>query len=175
MNRKQIKNIVDVILGASNTRKFPVDLYKIAKSIDVHVETAQLKDGLSGFAFQQNGTKFIGLSSTDGALRQRFTFAHELGHIYLHKSDAVNYDTGLMMMRDDRSTNGTDEKEIEANRFAAELLMPEDEVRKDMSSNEDIDFLHDNEKTRQFIKKLADKYGVSSKAMNVRISALYFN
>lgn len=175
MNRQQIKNIVDVILGENHLREFPVNLNKIAKSIDAHVEIAQLKDGLSGFAFQQNGTKFIGISSTDGALRQRFTFAHELGHIFLHKNDAVNYDTGLMMMRDDRSTNGSDEKEIEANRFAAELLMPEDEVRKDMSKAEDIDFLHDNESTRLFIKKLAEKYGVSSKAMNVRISALYFN
>lgn len=175
MNRKRIKSIVDLILDDNNLRHFPVDLNKIARSIDAHVEIAQLKDGLSGFAFQQNGTKFIGISSTDGALRQRFTFAHELGHIFLHKNDAVSYDTGLMMMRDDKSANGTDVKEIEANRFAAELLMPEDEVRRDMATAGNIDFLHDNESTRKFIKSLANKYGVSTKAMNVRISALYFN
>jgi Zn-dependent peptidase ImmA (M78 family) len=51
------------------------------------------------------------------------SWAHELGHFIRrtdepHKYEYVDY-------RDQRSSTGTDEEEMFANRFAANLLMPE--------------------------------------------------
>ncbi len=174
MNRKRIKLIVNNILAQDNLRTIPINLEKIAALANANVKITQLEAGLSGFAYQKNGTKFIGINAGDGLARQRFTFAHELGHLFLHKNESVSYDMGLMMLRNDHSSDGTDIKEIEANRFAAELLMPEEELRLDLQSSPGIDFMSDDDDTAAFVKKLADKYQVSSRAMSVRISTLYF-
>jgi Zn-dependent peptidase ImmA (M78 family) len=173
MDTTKIKAIVDAILNQDDLRKLPIDVNKIARLTNTEVRVDELKNGLSGFAYQKNNTKFIGISSGDGRLRRRFTLAHELGHIFLHKNNSVSYDVGLMMLRNEHSSDGTDIKEIEANRFAAELLMPEKELRKDMSESA-IDFLSDTKETLATIKALAKKYDVSPKAMSVRITTLYF-
>lgn len=55
--------------------------------------------------------------------RQRFTIAHELGHKVLHGVEK-DRETPPDFMSDSH-----DPDEVEANRFAAELLMPEDYVR----------------------------------------------
>lgn len=175
MNRKKIRAIVDSILDQDGLRTLPIDINKIAKLANAVVSVDELEEGLSGFAFQKDSTRFIGISSGDGRLRRRFTLAHELGHIFLHKSDPLLYDVGLMMLRDDHSSDGTDIKEIEANRFAAELLMPEDEVRKDMKNAQGIDFLSEDKETKLYVSSLAKKYDVSPKAMSVRLATLYFN
>jgi Zn-dependent peptidase ImmA (M78 family) len=175
MNRKSIKAIVDAVLDQHDLRTLPIDIDKLASLVNASVKVGKLEEGLSGFAFQKNGMKFIGISSEENPLRRRFTLAHELGHIYLHKRDHLSYDSGLMMLRNEHSSDGTDLKEIEANRFAAELLMPEEEVRKDMMSSPNIDFMDDTKETRDFVKDLADKYKVSPRAMSVRLTTLYFN
>lgn len=56
--------------------------------------------------------------------RQRFSIAHELGHYFLHQTKV------LMSAGDDINLDPT--VEAEANRFAAELLMPLDLVRQYM-------------------------------------------
>ena len=70
----------------------------------------------------------IGVNSRHHPNRQRFTIAHEIAHFKLHKdkiSDLVHVDrTFPVLMRDSNSANGTERLEIDANRFAAELLMP---------------------------------------------------
>ena len=175
MNRKKIKLLVDSLLAQDNLRSIPVDINKIARLANANVEITALKDGLSGFAYQKNGTRFIGVSVDEGQERQRFTLAHELGHIFLHKNDALRYDNGLMMFRNLHSSDGTDIKEIEANRFAAELLMPEEELRQDIAELPSIDFMSDSTLTQRYVKKLAEKYQVSPKAMSVRITTLYFS
>ena len=59
--------------------------------------------------------------------RRRFTVAHEIGHWVLHAEVGRVYcrSSDLELAPDDRDH----EVEREANRFAAELLMPEDDVR----------------------------------------------
>ncbi|MBL7622949.1 XRE family transcriptional regulator [Frankia sp. AgB1.8] len=65
---------------------------------------------IDAFSFYRDGVPFIFLNVGVSGERQRFDCAHELGHLLLH-------------MESDRA-HGRD-KEIEANRFAAALLMPE--------------------------------------------------
>jgi hypothetical protein len=58
--------------------------------------------------------------------RRRFTIAHEIGHHFLHSDGA----TVLCRAADvDQSEDAARLKERQANRFAAELLMPEPVVR----------------------------------------------
>lgn len=73
-------------------------------------------DGLSEIV--SNIPVIVLLKSDDGA-RQRFTIAHELGHLVL-----------------DIKNNGLDEEKI-CNRFASSLLMPKDAVIKEFGANRD--------------------------------------
>lgn len=64
------------------------------------------------------------------------------------------------------SSLATDPDEIEANRFAAELLMPYDIIFADLATRH-IDVEDDYQ-----IRELADKYGVSAQSMTHRITNL---
>jgi hypothetical protein len=65
--------------------------------------------------------------------RRRFTIAHEIGHWVLHRDDIADLvvtRTIEHVPRDaEQATTPEKVREREANRFAAELLMPEDRVR----------------------------------------------
>lgn len=171
MNKRRIRLIVQMLREKHNLNTFPVDVKQFAEASGATLRYDEFDKslGLSGFAYQKHGSKFIGVNKSEPEERQRFTIAHELGHLYIHKQNAVNYDVGIMLFRDSHSSNGTDIKEIEANNFAAELLMPEDHIRKDIIKMGGID-LEDDES----LDGLADKYGVSRQAMTVRLTSLYF-
>lgn len=60
--------------------------------------------------------------------KHNFTFAHELGHYFLHHSPAYTMDgqSGFRCTATDMNTS-RNPQETEANRFASVLLMPEDQ------------------------------------------------
>jgi Zn-dependent peptidase ImmA (M78 family) len=114
-----------------------------------------------------DGAVVIGINANHAVTRQRFSIAHELGHLVLHQSEAFHIDERFPMdFRDERASQGTDEREIEANQFAAELLMPEvmlkTAIRK-LPTTVDGD---------DAVDILAEQFGVSAKAMAIRLSAL---
>src|SRR5262249_10949802 len=79
----------------------------------------------SGFALREAGRWIIGVNTSTSPRRQRFTIAHELGHLLLHKGKPLITDYSVLISnRDDTSSMGTDKEEIEANGFAAAILMP---------------------------------------------------
>jgi Zn-dependent peptidase ImmA (M78 family) len=115
------------------------------------------------------GHAVIGVNIAQHLNRQRFTIAHELGHLLLHSGDAVHVDA--IKHRDDVSKKGTEIEEVESNLFAAELLMPAQFLKQDLDRLRTITLL-DEEK----VAKLARVYGVSSQAMAVRLAHLgYFH
>lgn len=176
MQRGKIQRIVESI-SEDYELTVPVDVITLAKKMGMIVKEGDFEDSLSGFAVKENGVKFIGVNKDHSPVRQRFTVAHEIGHLFLHSQDRVNYDQGssVVMLRDGHSSEGTDMKEIEANRFAAELLMPEDEVRNDISLQGGFDLMEeDKDKSTKFVEKLAKKYNVSTQAMSIRLTTLYF-
>jgi Zn-dependent peptidase ImmA (M78 family) len=104
----------------------PVPIERIARALGVKVQYAPFDGELSGMAFIKDGVPIIGVNSLHHPNRQRFTLAHELAHIQLHRDqleNAVHVDKGSLR-RDLLSAAGTDSTEQEANAFAAELLMP---------------------------------------------------
>jgi Zn-dependent peptidase ImmA (M78 family) len=175
MNPSKIQDVVDWLRTDYNLSA-PVNVEWLAKTIGIEIKKDDLEESsLSGFAVQKHGKKYIGVNCMDSHVRQRFTIAHELGHLFLH-DDTVNYDQGgVMLFRDDKSSDGSDAKEVEANRFAAELLMPADDLREDISNEGSFDLMNKDPHENAIIKKLAEKYDVSEQAMSVRLTTLYFS
>jgi Zn-dependent peptidase ImmA (M78 family) len=88
-------------------------------------------------------------------LRRRFTVAHEIGHWVLHAQTAAS---AVRFCRvTDVPEAPRDPREREANRFAAELLMPEDSIRAEVASGGLQPEL------------LADRFAVSPLAMRWRL------
>jgi Zn-dependent peptidase ImmA (M78 family) len=150
--------------------KFPVDPKAIAAGIFMTKHSAgekisvpirmegRLLDGFSGYAKYMDGDSpyFLCVYNTDEAdTRQRFTQAHELGHVMLNhvaKDKSPRRDTTF-------KAQAGDWIEIDANAFAAELIMPEKYVRHLASKITDI-------------AKLAKEFGVSPWAMHYRLMNL---
>ena len=89
------------------------------------------EDGpLAGFLYVTGGDGIVFVNESDPVGRQRFTAAHEFGHFVLHQGEmggaATFADTKEMI---ELTGEQSDRHEREANRFAAELLMPADACR----------------------------------------------
>jgi Zn-dependent peptidase ImmA (M78 family) len=117
------------LLQRLDIRNVPVPVERVAKSVGAQVIFSPLDDELSGMVFVKENQIIIGVNSLHHPNRQRFTISHEIGHLELHKeiiSSNIHVDKKFtVLMRDNNSATGTDRVEIDANRFASELLMPE--------------------------------------------------
>ena len=125
-------------------------------------------DQLSGMVHRRkDGRAVIGVNSLDAPTRRRFTIAHEIGHLVLHKNEQFHVDEKFPIgLRNELSSLAVDEKEIEANQFAAELLMPSHLIAKD------IEELPADIEADDVISRLARRYQVSIQAMTIRLSTL---
>ncbi len=99
-----------------------IDLYAIAGCENIFIEEKALESCEGQFVFK-NG---LGIISVDAGLaesgQKRFTIAHELGHYFNSgKKENSFFCSGL----DIRGIKQNISAEIDANDFAAELLMPE--------------------------------------------------
>jgi Zn-dependent peptidase ImmA (M78 family) len=127
----------------------PVPVEKLAKAMGARIEYTPFDDELSGMAFIREGKPVIGVNSNHHPNRQRFTIAHELGHVVLHRAKleaTVLIDKGQnFLSRDSVSAEGVDPVEMQANAFASELLMPARLVRQVLSESsrdmQDDDYL----------------------------------
>ena len=115
----------------------------------------------------KEGVPIIGVNSLHHPNRQRFTIAHELGHLELHRqmiTTTVHVDKNFpALMRDPKSATGTEQIEIEANQFAAELLMPRELIEQALAG-EQFDIEDDGP-----IEEIAKKFRVSKQALQYRI------
>lgn len=149
----------------------PVPVERIAKGLDAQLRFSPLDDELSGMVYVKDGTPIIGVNALHHPNRQRFTLAHEVGHLVLHRPEItkqIHVDKGFpMLMRDSVSSAGVDEMEIEANFFAAELLMPEEFLARSLQGQSfDID-------DEGAVSALAKEYKVSTAAMRFRLGNLF--
>jgi Zn-dependent peptidase ImmA (M78 family) len=101
-----------------------VSLYAKMDFLDFPIEA----DGIS-LGLKQSDKPIIYINSSRPEVRQRFTMAHELGHIIIpwHIGNIVSH-TDIVKdeqrLNSDLHDNEYREIEYEANRFAAELLIP---------------------------------------------------
>jgi Zn-dependent peptidase ImmA (M78 family) len=118
------------ILATVWGRRFPVDPVLIARRLGIDVREAPLSANVSGALVKKLGQDpRILLNASDHPNRQRFTCAHELGHFVSREEAPDEYE--FVDLRDTVwSAAGSQPEEVFANQFAANLLMPEDEVRR---------------------------------------------
>jgi hypothetical protein len=102
----------------------PVKLSALAKALGVSLKAATLPAGISGEIRpdpDSPGNVVIRVNRHDSDKRQRFTVAHEIAHFLLHRDQIGNGIKDDVLYRSSLS----DRREAEANRLAADLLMPE--------------------------------------------------
>jgi Zn-dependent peptidase ImmA (M78 family) len=120
----------------------------------------------SGFLLRQNASAIIGINSRNSLRRQRFTIAHELGHWLLHEGKPLIVDQSVMVnKRDDVSSQATNQEEIEANQFAAALLMPAPLILENIQRQLDTGVASREE----LISALSKQFDVSADAMGWRL------
>jgi Zn-dependent peptidase ImmA (M78 family) len=155
----------------------PTPVEKIAKALGAQVRFSPFDNEISGMIYIKEGVPIIGVNSFHHPNRQRFTIAHEVAHLELHRSlittnvhvdkeFSVSMGDPKVLMRDSRSGTGSEQIEIEANQFAAELLMPMGLI---ISALEGKRFDIDDEAP---IEELAKKFRVSKQALDYRMRNL---
>ena len=154
------------------TDTLPVPIEKIAKNLGAVVRYSPLDAELSGMIYIKDGVPIIGVNALNHVNRQRFTIAHECGHLELHRdllTAAVHVDKEFavpaLLNRDQQSALGTEPIEIQANRFAAALLVPYGLLERQLEGAQaDID---DDSPT----ENLARKFRVSKQMMDFRLKS----
>jgi len=163
----QARAAAQALLAKYGVTTAPVPVERIARGEGAKVEYASLDGELSGIAHIREGIPIIGINSLHAPSRQRFTLAHELAHVMLHKRElehAVHVDKGSLR-RDALAAAGVDPLEIQANAFAAELLMPKALLSKILDGRT-VD-LEDDE----MIASLAKRFRVSAAALRFRLES----
>jgi len=167
---EKFADAVAALLKAYKIDSAPVNVEKIAKALGAQLRYSPLDDELSGMIYIKDDVPIIGVNALHHPNRQRFTIAHEIGHLQLHKdilSGVVHVDKQFAtLMRDTRSSQGNDDIEVQANQFAAELLMPANLLLQDIQ-NDGIDIDDDTA-----LEALAKKYKVSKVALVFRLGNL---
>lgn len=144
---------------------YPVKLGSLAHELGVVVKVAKLPTGVSGQISNESGQYTIRVNRNEARERQRFTIAHELSHFLLHR-DIIDASpdgiTDTVLYR-----SGASERiEYQANRLAADLVMPLNMV------NEKLQNDYDDIVIEAAIESLAASFQVSKAAMEIRLSTL---
>lgn len=143
----------------------PVDVAAIALQEGAKVVFQDLEAKVSGVLVQKDKTATIGINALHHPNRQRFSIAHELGHYLMHADQpTVFVDEMLVHFRADPHGVASDEREVEANAFAAALLMPGTWLKQDLAEK-NIDALFGDRPLEQ----LARRYEVSTLALSIRM------
>lgn len=178
MSITEVRNKAKEILKLAGIRSAPVNVEEIASFHNLSVVPYNFGSEVSGALYSEKGRATIGYNPLEGDTRKRFTIAHELGHYFLHflpkskpKEEIFIDKKGYSFYRDQNSTSGEVMREKEANAFAAEILMPEEIIKKEIQNIVDRKAKPTEEK---LIEELAEKFKVSSVAMTHRLTNLKF-
>jgi Zn-dependent peptidase ImmA (M78 family) len=167
--KQEIEEMVSGLLRKHRVYGTPVPVDRVATEEGLPIIEHALQGEVSGALISSNGVSAIAVNSHHHLNRRRFTVAHELAHAKLdHKGDQDHIDWKFTVLRrDGKSSDATDVQEIEANTFAATLLMPREFLIKDLKlqagSNGEVELSNDQ------LSALARKYQVSETAMNFRL------
>lgn len=143
------------------TSDFPVRVGELASELGLKVTRAPLPPKISGLIQPCDDARAgfeIRVNKYEMPERQRFTVAHELAHYLLHRDDIGSGVVDSIMYR----SNLTSRKETEANRLAADIVMPAKIVARELERL-------GGRRSDDTIEKLASMFRVSVPAMKVRL------
>ena len=116
-----------------------IDKYKTNNPFEL-IEYLKIKlmssnnEELKGYCISVKNYPYIGVSRLLSDPEQRIVATHELGHFILHMDQ-----TSLYRFEDDNIYNSSDKTEYQANLFAADLLIPDEDVE-DIVKDESINY-----------------------------------
>lgn len=166
---------------------FPRNIIAVCEKLNISVkETNDFPQNVSGLIYKEENNKANGrpnkycilVNSRQSAGRKTFTIAHELGHYLMHKSKleldneiisgakGIDLDSAFIARQEITVDSSQEYRQIEteANRFAAEILMPKEIFLKKCILLDSID-------------DVANYFGVSISAATIRadrLGGLYF-
>jgi Zn-dependent peptidase ImmA (M78 family) len=143
-------------LGLDDASPVPCALTLVEERAGLPVIVGSLPDGLAGALWRNGVGSIVWVNGDQAVVRQRFTIAHELGHVCCdHGGTAVDTDATI-------SGQTRDPREVQANAFAAELLAPSAGVRALVGHDPNL----------EDVVRLAARYGISTIAALYRCSTL---
>lgn len=171
MSIRIAKMRAEMLIERWGKKTLPIDIRDIAHSLGLHLTEANLGEGVSGLLVTNAEVAHIFVQSSNHEHRKRFTIAHEIAHHCLghqfEKGEHVIVDKGYFIsQRGPQAAAGVDPKEIEANQFAACLLMPSKILREKvlaLGPGPLLDF---------DVIELAKEFQVSEQAMTIRLTTL---
>jgi Zn-dependent peptidase ImmA (M78 family) len=163
----RLTNVLNQFAIAHGEQRFPVDVEALAQGVhEVFQWTDPITrvvgtdipgfDGCLSYLGDDHGWALLYNNTIGSRGRIRFTQAHELGHYVLHRKFQQDFQCTDRDM-DDWQADGH-QIEPEADNFAANLLMPLDDFRKQISNTVDFEQL----------SACANRYGVSLTAAALR-------
>ena len=176
MRSEEIEREASDLLNRAGVTKTPVPLNRLATFLNAGIHQQTFEDMVSGVLLIRGDERHIMVNKAHHPNRQRFTIAHELGHLVLHHNsgDRLFVDTHLRAyQRRGSPTSGTYEQpgsettpaeEREANQFASALLMPRALILQMTEGRQFWDELD--------VAALAGEFGVSEQAMTIRLRQL---
>ncbi len=168
--QEQAEQAATELLAEFGFEEPPIDVEEVAKRLGAHIERRPHSPEISGLLYRDpdaDGERIvIGVNDDDASVRQRFTIAHELGHLRLNHDEQLFVDHDLRVnLRAPKlhSHGGVDERQ--ANWFAAAVLMPEGMVHR--IATELSEGRRPSDET--LISLVAERFAVSRQAMGYRL------
>ena len=158
------------LLRKYNVLAPPVPVEEIARGEGAQIARHRFKGWESGFILREGRQTIIGVNTRTSRRRQRFTIAHEIGHLLLHEGALIVDHAVRVNWRDEVSGMATDTEEIQANTFSAELLMPRDFIIDSLEAYmEEVNRSTKAMSHEDLITSLAREFDVSAEAMGYRL------
>lgn len=176
MRDEEIERSASDLLHSVGGLKTPTPLDRIATFLNAEIHPQTFENVVSGVLLIQGNERHIMVNKAHHPNRQRFTIAHELGHLVLHHNDGdrLFIDTHLRTYQrrgsagsgvyEEPGSTTTPAEEKEANQFASALLMPRELLLSKTVGREFWDELD--------VAALAAEFGVSEQAMTIRLRQL---
>ena len=129
--------------------EYPLNLHEFCECIGIRIIDYRSLH-VDGYLCKDGSNKYIFVNADLNERQKNFVIAHELGHYFLHTDKILQICSGIIKGFDGHQVVAT--AESEANQFAAELLLPTECIKKEVSRLP-LSF--------EKIAEISDKYSVS--------------
>ena len=111
-----IRSVVDNLCRKYKTR----NPYELIDAMGIILQYGENMEKVRGFYLYANQIKLICVGNGLPEHIERFVISHELGHAVMHKQSSAPFLQSTFL--------SLDRMEIEANKFATELVIPDEEI-----------------------------------------------
>ncbi|MEM6425081.1 MAG: ImmA/IrrE family metallo-endopeptidase [Cyanobacteria bacterium P01_D01_bin.128] len=144
------------VIKKNNLFRLPINVYQVAKNLGVNVVFESFPNDfymkLKAFCYRENSFSIIGINKKHNTQLQRYSMAHELHHL-LYDFNIGEFACG--------PANQNETIEIDAEKFAAELLMPKQMIERLSSNPLNLSYLS--------VGLVSQHFGVSYEAAAIRL------